>query len=375
MSASHPMMPSTTHDEAAEQLFVRDLKVFLTEQVEPAHRALADALDPGDAEPNRVRQVYEALHQTDAFRAWASVRRSSQELMWDAVIRSVDRQAEALHARLPERTAGGGVETDRAFEVPSYIGAADIHLMPGGYARDIGTDLSQGAIMDRGGAVYMLGRNGGLMNDGRGHTMAQHLFACYPDLIVADILEMGCGIGASTVPIAGYFPDAVVRGIDVGPSILRYAHLRAEHLGARVLFSVDDAERTRFADASFDIVFSCVMLHETSGPALARIMAESFRLLRPGGVTAHLEVPVRYETLDLWGRIRGEIEADYNNEPNWREATSADYQTLLQGAGFSDTRLGYQLSTMVALRGNEGFSDRSAGTFRSWFVASARKAA
>ncbi|MFS0851091.1 hypothetical protein AB3M93_16725 [Novosphingobium panipatense] len=63
----------------------------------------------------------------------------------------------------------GSVRIDPHFTVPEYIRYGDIHLMPGGNAHDDGSIL-QGAMMNRGGAVYMLGRNGGMLNDGRGQT-------------------------------------------------------------------------------------------------------------------------------------------------------------------------------------------------------------
>jgi ubiquinone/menaquinone biosynthesis C-methylase UbiE len=369
---THPMMPQATHDEAAQQLFVRDLKTYLGGDIAQLHRTRAERLEAGTRANDPLPVVYRALHEDPGFRAWVSVRRTSQEMMWDVVSRSVARQEAALNARAEAADAGGSLTLDPDFEAPEYITRADIHIMPGGYQQDLPT-LFQGAVMDRGGAVYMLGRNGGLMNDGRGHTLAAHVFACYPDLAPARILELGCGVGASTVPVAKCFPEAQTYGIDVGSSVLRYAHARAAHLGARIHFVQDNAEHTRFEEGSFDLVFSCALLHETSEPAMAAIMAESFRLLRPGGVTVHLEVPNRYEALGLWERICGEMEADYNNEPNWKEAISADYQALLQQAGFPEVLTGYQATSFAAKPGGGGFSDQSAGTFRSWFVASARK--
>ena len=229
--------------------------------------------------------------------------------------------------------------------------------------------------MDRGGAVYMLGRNGGLMNDGRGHTLAAHVYACYRDLAPQRIVELGCGVGASTVPVAKCFPAAETFGVDVGSSVLRYAHARAAHLGARIHFVQDNAEHTRFEAGTFDLVFTCAVLHETSEAAMVAIMHESFRLLRAGGVAVHLEVPNHYEALGIWERVCGEWEADYNNEPNWKEAISADYEALMHAAGFPDVLTGYQATSFAAKPGGGGFSDQSAGTFRSQFVASARKPA
>jgi ubiquinone/menaquinone biosynthesis C-methylase UbiE len=128
----------------------------------------------------------------------------------------------------------------------------------------------------------MLGRNGGLMNDVRGHTTVQHLFDEYPDLDPKRIVDLGCAVGASTVAVASYFPDAQVYGVDVGGAMLRYAHARAEHLGQRVHYVQANAEQTAFPDESFDFVYSCVLLHETSKAATRRIFAECHRLLGPG---------------------------------------------------------------------------------------------
>uniref|UniRef100_UPI0035CB858B class I SAM-dependent methyltransferase n=1 Tax=uncultured Sphingomonas sp. TaxID=158754 RepID=UPI0035CB858B len=369
MAAAHPMQPQATHDETAEQLFVRDLKVWLTEDVEPVHRAAAAALDPGAQNNARVETVYAGLHAQSGFRAWASVRRTSQEMLWDAVGASVARQSAALAETAALPAPRGSVTLAPDFVVPRYLADRDVHLMPGGYGLDDG-GVGQGAVMDQGGAVYMLGRNGGQMNDVRGHTVAAHVFARFPGFEPTRILELGCGVGASAVPVAQAFPDAELHAVDVGASMLRYAHARAEHLGVAIHFAQDDAEHTRFADGSFDLVYSCVLMHETSEAAMANILAESLRLLRPGGVAVHLEVPQRYEELDLWGKIRGQIEMDYNNEPAWKAAISVDFDAMLRAAGFAEVAAGFQDATSQPQRGGGGFCGESKGVFRSWFVVS-----
>jgi ubiquinone/menaquinone biosynthesis C-methylase UbiE len=369
---AHPMLPAASHDEAAAQLFVRDLKNYLTAQIEPGLRARAEVLDPGPSSNARVETVYERLHEDEAFRAWASLRRTSQEILWARVAESVDRQAPALEATADAAAPLGSLTLAPDFVPPAYLTDGDVHIMPGGYAHDEGS-LLQGALMDRGGAVYMLGRNGGFLNDGRGKTMLAHLYALYPDLNPERIVELGCGVGASLVPVARAFPDAATYGVDVGASMLRYALARARHLGAAIHFVQDNAEGTRFEDESFDLVFSCVLLHETSPGGIDAIVKESRRLVRPGGVVIHLEVPQRYDELDLWGRIRGQIEADYNNEPNWKVAISTDYRAAFERAGFEDVSVGYQDAALAPARGQGGFGPESKGVFRSWFVASARK--
>ena len=376
MNTAHPMMPAANHDEYAEQMFVRDFKMYFAEELDPLQRELATLAarevrpeSPDSAEASDIR---DRLMEHEPYRWWVSYRRAGQELMWDVVGRSVDRQLETLKARAEIERPKGSLTLDPNFDPPNYIKALDIHMMPGGYKTRT-DDLRQGAMMDRGGAVYLLGRNGGLMNDGRGHTVVSHLFEKYPDLEPGRVLDMGCGVGPSTVAVASYFPQAEHQAIDVGADILRYAHARAEHLGAAIHFSQQSADRTNFADNSFDLVYSCVLLHETSATTMPAIVKEAYRVLKPGGVMIHLEVPTRYNEAGLWARMQADFEALYNNEPYWRGALSADYEAVLRAAGLTDITIGYQNSARQAERGSEGFSLQSKGVFNSWYVVSARK--
>lgn len=373
MTDTHAMLAEPTHDELAEQMFVRDLKVHMFRTVDPLAGKLAEVMDPGEHSNSRVETTYEALSKKPGFARFVGLYRGSQELLWSLVGHSVDRQArrlEEIASNAPQDL--GSLTLDPEMEQPEYIAEGDIHMMPGGYALDDGS-LVQGALMDRGGAVYMLGQNGGFLNDRRGWTLAAHLNSRWPDLKPEKILEMGCGIGASIVPLAKTYPDAEVHGIDVGASMLRYALARARHLGAAVHFRQASAEATSYPDESFDVIFSCAMFHETSPDAMSNIMDECFRLLRPGGIVAHLEVPQRYEDEALWTQVRGELERVYNNEPNWKTAISANYQTLLKVAGFEDVAIGYQDATGSADSTPDNFSDTNKGVFQSWFVASGVK--
>src|SRR5690606_28855666 len=126
---------------------------------------------------------------------------SGQELLWDVINGSIKRQAGDLAEKARNAPEIGSVTIDPDFVTPDHLAKNDVHLMPGGYQGDDG-DVGQGALMDRGGAVYMLGRNGGFMNDQRGHTAVSHLWNRFPDFAPKEILELGCGIGSSIVPVA-----------------------------------------------------------------------------------------------------------------------------------------------------------------------------
>ncbi|MCC5868269.1 MAG: methyltransferase domain-containing protein [Gammaproteobacteria bacterium] len=374
---THPMMPVATHDERAEQCFVRDLKIWMAEEIDPLQRKLVEATSEALPELSGldIGPLRKKLLAQDVYRSWLSFRRTSQEMMWDAVGTSIDRQLDELTAKADVTEPLGSVTINPDFKPPRYIAALDVHMMPGGYTHDRGEgDIRQGAMIDRGGAVYMLGRNGGLMNDIRGHTTAQHLFEVYPDLEPKKILDLGCAIGASTVAVASYFPDAQTYGVDVGAAMLRYAHARAEHLGQRVHYVQANAEHTDFPDESFDFVYSCVLLHETSKAAARKIFAECHRLLRPGGVVIHCEVPPSPEGRSVWTKVLGDYESLYNNEPFWRGVQKLDLVGLMRESGFSDVKHGFQASTAKASRdAAKGFSSESSGVFRCWMMVSARK--
>jgi SAM-dependent methyltransferase len=376
MQESHPMMPATTHDEHAEQLFVLELKRYLAEELDPIEKRLAETVGKkyeGELD-ERAKRVRNKLHDFDSYRSWLSFRRTAQEILWDAVRGSVERQAEQLDRLGQIDNPKGSLTLDPDFQAPRYLEAADTHMMPGGYSADPGEgSVLQGAMMDRGGAVFMLGRTGGLMNDGRGQGAMSHTLERFPTLDPQRVLDMGCGVGASTVPAAQCYPDAEIHGIDVGASQLRYAHARAEHLGATIHFSQQSAEHTNFPDGHFDLVYSCALFHETSRAALPRIVQESYRLLQPGGVAVHLEVPLRYEALDLWGHLLCDYETRYNNEPFWTGALRADFAGELERAGFRNIACGYQDATPRARPGTKGFGDECKGLFRSWYVASGEK--
>lgn len=371
ISPIHPMMPEPSHDERTAQYFIRDLKMQLLEigalERKAAQNVAAHTGASGAA-------LHDLMMADNVYRSWTSLRRLSQELLWQRIAESVDRQLPALEARAKIDAPRGSLRTDPAFVPPAYLADVDVHLMPGGYAHDRGpADVRQGAIMDRGGAVYLLGRNGGLMNDGRGHAAVSHVFHRAPDFAPKRTLDMGCGVGASTVPVASYFPDAEHWGIDVGAAILRYAHARAEHVGATIHFAQADAEATGFPDNHFDLVYTCAVLHETSSDAVEKIIAEAHRVLRPGGIMVHLEVPARQDDGDVWSYLTAAFEATYNNENWWHGATTVDHGAMVEAAGFRDIMVGYQLSTTHAERGNDGFSDMSSGTFACWYVVSGVK--
>ena len=87
--------------------------------------------------------------------------------------------------------------------------------MPGGYlAQDDTADMTTGLVYDRAVYIYMMGRLGP-MNAACGETIAGYVRENFATLKPRRILDMGCGVGHSTLPYVAAFPDAEVHGIDV----------------------------------------------------------------------------------------------------------------------------------------------------------------
>ena len=96
----------------------------------------------------------------------------------------------------------------------------------------------------------------------------------------ARVLEIGCGTGAIARVLATLPAVAEVVGSD--PSALLLA--KARELGANIAnlsFREDDGRALSLPDASFDAVVLHTVLSHVPQPE--RVLAEAFRVLRPGG--------------------------------------------------------------------------------------------
>ena len=221
------------------------------------------------------------------YRTFSASLRTAQERIWDSVIDAVEKD----HARLKSAFLGTGAEAPAAgslrlnpdLVIPDYHATVDIHLQPGGYhTEQDADDIAAGAIYDRAVFLYANGRFGN-QTQLMGETLVEALRVALPDFRPARILEIGCTVGNSITPYTAAFPEAEIQAIDVAAPCLRYAHARAEALGAAIHFSQHNAEKTDFADSSFDLIVSHIFFHETSRTAVDNILAECHRLLKPGG--------------------------------------------------------------------------------------------
>ena len=106
------------------------------------------------------------------------------------------------------------------------------------------------------------------------------------------ILEVGCGSGALTIRAALTWPKAKVIGVDYWGAVYNYSkalcekNAASEGVASRCVFQHGDAKQLNFPDESFDVVISNYVYHNVMGADMQKLLLESLRVLKKGGVFA-----------------------------------------------------------------------------------------
>jgi SAM-dependent methyltransferase len=94
------------------------------------------------------------------------------------------------------------------------------------------------------------------------------------------MLDFGCGVGRLTQAFAAYFERC--EGVDIAEGMVT----RARALNARtdrVRYRLGEPDRIAFADGTFDLVYSRIVLQHMPVELQARFVAEFIRVIVPGG--------------------------------------------------------------------------------------------
>jgi SAM-dependent methyltransferase len=336
----HAVLSRPTIDERGRESFLAAMRRFLITEVYSGNatayrkRQLPAFEKAHGRAPNTLQEVRSVMNADPYYRAFSLLNRATQELLWDTVGESVERQLPKLiDASRKVPAAGGSLTLDPAFVMPEYSKRVDIHVNPGSFHREIAEDdVYAGAVYDRGVYVYAYGELG-QKNAGLGYATAGFVRERFPDLKPKRILDLGCGVGTSTLPLAELFPGAEIYAIDIAAPMLRYAHARSESLGVPVHYSQQNAAHTNFADGSFDLVVSQLLLHEIPQKLSKQILIECHRLLARGGVTVHNDM-VGWPT-DPFEEFMAEWNGRHNNEPFERGSGTLDWRAACADAGFA----------------------------------------
>ncbi|MCZ8323229.1 MAG: class I SAM-dependent methyltransferase [Novosphingobium sp.] len=361
LALNHPMNPDKTPEELARGRFVSgirslilndlagDLKTAYDKRAAPAFRKREGR------EPASSRDAHMALRGDPAFNIYSAMRVQAQKMVWASVGDSVARESDKLAAEAAKvANQPGSVTLNPDLEVPRNVSAIDVHHMPGSYTR--GADsLEAGAIYDRGLAVFSMGLMGANLDD-IGLSMAKYIALRYPDFQPQRILDTGCTIGHNTLPWKQTYPAAEVIAIDAAPGGLVYGSARAKMQGLEVHFQQMCADSLDFPDASFDMVWSSMFLHELSKKTRAAAFAEAYRVLKPGGLLLHMELPPNGE-MSAFDGFYLDWDSYYNEEPFYKGYRDESPPELCARAGFAPENYFQFVVPSVGIYGEQAIAD------------------
>lgn len=339
----HGVSPQVRHDERARFNFLANLNSYLSTAVLPgvksAYEARASkrfAEEKGHAPATR-QEVRACMERDPYYQSWSSIRRNTMEMRQQAGRSVVLRQIDDINARAKALNEGDPqLILDDTVEVPPYVAAVDIHCMPGCYYTEIEPgDVSVGANYDCG-LFVTTGGQLGRYNDGGGQALVEWLKEQYEaGFRPRRVLDIGCTVGHNILPVAQAFPDTEIVAVDIGAPVLRYAHARAKSLGvSNITFRQANAESLDYEDGSFDLIITCMFLHETSARALPRILKETQRLLAAGGKVVHIEQPSYSADMPVFEQFMRDWDTYNNNEPFWGALHGMDLFQMMEDAGF-----------------------------------------
>jgi ubiquinone/menaquinone biosynthesis C-methylase UbiE len=98
------------------------------------------------------------------------------------------------------------------------------------------------------------------------------------------VLDVGCGTGNLLRATGKRHRHVELTGIDPDLKMLARAERKMRRLGLKARLDRGYAQELPFPDASFDRVFSSLMLHHLDTPSKDEMLAEVRRVLRPDGV-------------------------------------------------------------------------------------------
>lgn len=347
-AAQHAVYPEMAHNERARFNFHACLYKAVSSEVSPGNplsyekRVLPGFKRDHGREPNSRHEVRRAMSDDPFHSFWGALRRNTMEMRQVNGQLVTLRQLDDLASKAEALNKGSDrLVLDPNLDPPFYVSEIDHHCMPGSYIRElVEGDVSPAANYDAGLFITTGGTIGGL-NDGGGRAVANWLQQEHKSFKPKRILDIGCALGGTLLPIAQAFPEAEIVAIDVAAPMLRYGHARATALGVEnvTFMQMNGEDLSAFEDGSFDMVMTSIFLHELSAKSLPKLVQESYRVLAGGGLMMHLEQPQYHKDMPFYEQYMRDWDAYNNNEPFWSAMHEIDLVELLCRVGFDRSEI------------------------------------
>jgi ubiquinone/menaquinone biosynthesis C-methylase UbiE len=109
------------------------------------------------------------------------------------------------------------------------------------------------------------------------------------------VLDLGCGTGSLAILIKQSHVLSQVYGLDADPQILDIARSKARKAQTKITLEQGLAYQLPFPDAWFDRVLTSLVFHHLTTQQKKEALDEVYRVLRPGGKFAILDLGVPHD--------------------------------------------------------------------------------
>ena len=153
------------------------------------------------------------------------------------------------------------------------------------------------------------------------------------------ILELGAGVGSATLDYEKAFNFSSYTVTDVSGPYLNVAKKRFKN--PKMEFVQAAAESLPFADDEFDIVFSVFLFHELPQAVREKVLKESHRVLKKGGIVGVCD-SLQKDDVPKLNKVLENFPIDYH-EPFYKGYTIWNTNSSLNEIGFKDIRSDFKL--------------------------------
>ncbi|MGB7251948.1 MAG: methyltransferase domain-containing protein [Phormidesmis sp.] len=155
------------------------------------------------------------------------------------------------------------------------------------------------------------------------------------------IIDLGASAGQSTFSLQAAFPSAQLTSVELSPyflAVAQYAEAKNQAPAERPINWVHAAaEETGLPPGCADLVSACLVFHELPTSAAQAVIAEAYRLVRPGGHFAIMDMNPECETFTAMPPYI--LTLLKSTEPYLDQYFALDMAQTFRSAGFMSPRI------------------------------------
>lgn len=151
------------------------------------------------------------------------------------------------------------------------------------------------------------------------------------------IVDLGCSTGLSTHALQATYPQAQITGVELSDYFLTVAQYQTSVTSGRTpQWLHGAAEHTGLGDQSVDLVSASLLFHELPTSAALEVIDEAYRMLKPGGHFAIMEMNPQSE---VYRKLPAYVLTLLKStEPYLDQYFALDLPQALMDAGFTPPR-------------------------------------